>query len=138
MKTAIYTSVASIPTSQCAPEVSARASAGHRLELLIRKFYALTVRHRGGGKHQVDGVRCLLHGYHPHLFWQPRPQLILHGPLRVLYEPLPERVVLDASLDYPALHLRPTRCFAHACLPFRSRPIVPGCSPGLGSTTPTW
>src|SRR5215217_6413656 len=42
-------------------------------------------------------------------------------PLRVLYKPLPERLILHALLDQPALHIRAARRFAHACIPFRSR-----------------
>jgi hypothetical protein len=50
--------------------------------------------------------------------WQD--PLLLHGPLRVSEELLPESLVLEALLYQPSLHLRPARSFAHACLPFRS------------------
>ena len=93
-------------------------AAGHRLELPVRELSGLAGR-RGAGKHQVDGVLSLLHGHHPHLLGQPRAQLLLHGRFWVSEELLPEGVVLDASLDYPALHLGAcaSGCFGHVTFP---------------------
>ena len=61
-----------------------RAPAGHRLKILVGEFALFASERRGTGKHQVDALSALLH--HPYLnaLWQLRPQLLLHGPPRII------------------------------------------------------
>ena len=66
-----------------AGRVSPSAPARHRLQLPVRELAAFSER-RGTGKPQVDGLCRLLHGYHPHPYWQPGPEILFHGPLGLL------------------------------------------------------
>src|SRR5919112_2607195 len=95
-----------------AGRVDPSATAGHRLQLPLGELAAFYER-RSNGKHQVDGISGLLHGHHQHPFWQPGPQLLLHGRSGIDEQPSPEGIVLEAPLHEPALHLLPTRCSAH-------------------------
>ena len=101
-----------------AGRVSPSATAGHRLQLPVGELAAFSER-RGTGKPQVDGLRRLLHRLYLNLCGKPDAQLLLHGRPGVLKQPLAEVLVLKASLYKPALHLLPTRRFAHGCFPFR-------------------
>jgi hypothetical protein len=80
------------------------AAAGHRLKGLVGELFAFAYR-RGAGKHQVDGLCALF--YHPYLnaLGQLRPQLLLHGSLGVIKEPLAKVLVLKAPLYKSALIL---------------------------------